>query len=397
MLLMTLVFLWSHYLSGLAGHLAARLIFFPGNHAPWTVLTALLLHGGWLHLLGNLIYLFVFGPLLEDRLGRWRFLAMFFMLGAGGNLAHGLVATAGWFQMAGVGVMGASGAISGLLALTLVRFHFARVSLAYWVFAPLQGVNRAGRAYLPVPLAMLLWLLLQVVQGLVASESGAAVAYAAHLGGFGLGLILALILGYHRQAVAEQRLVAGRRFLERGEGYAAEGAFLEYLRQAPKDLEGHLLLARARRMTGRRGAARQDYRAAFHQALAGNQVNEALQIYQEARRGDPILGLSADELARAAFLLEKQLDFQGAAETYVDLYTLYPTSERAELALVRAIMLFQSKLRNRQQARHWMAVAWQELKPGVWRDFLAQEFGLERTPSGAAPAEGGGFRPEPAI
>lgn len=396
-LVMAGLFLWTRYFPEALDIAPYALIFVPGNGAPWTVITAIFLHGGWLHLVGNLVYLLVLAPVLEDRLGRLRLLHYFLLLGACGNVVHGLGSIQGWLGNGAVGVMGASGAISGLLAFALVRFYYARLALAYWVFTPLQGVNRAGRAHLPLPVAVLLWLLLQVIHTLVSTESGSAVSYGAHFGGFGLGLILALALGYRRLARAESRFARGQRYLNQGQAHAAAGAFLEYLEMAPDDHEGHVYLARARRMAGQSGAARQDYLRAFRQAVSRGDISQALDVYQEVRRGNACFGLPPEDLARAAFLMEKQLDFQGAVEAYIDLYNLFPSDERAELALVRAIMLFRSQLRDRRQARRWLEVAWRELPPGVWRDFLASEFKLDRIPHEGEAAGGTGMRPEPAV
>jgi membrane associated rhomboid family serine protease len=395
--IMAAVFVWSRYFPLLLPLHPYRLIFYPGNQAAWTVVTAIFVHASWFHFLSNMVYLLVFAPSLEDRLGPWRFLHFFLLLGVAGNVVHGLAAMHGWFGCGGTGVAGASGAISGLLALSLVRFYFARLSLAYWVFTPLQGVNRAGRAFLPLPVAVLLWLLLQLVYVVAAREAGSSVSYAAHFGGFGLGLFLAIVLGHHRQARAERRFLQGRRFLDRGQGWAAEGAFLEYLAMVPESLEGRLQLARARRMTGQTGAARLDYRQAFRLASQRGHVAKALEIFQEARRGDSFLGLPAAELAQAAFLMEKQLDFRGAAEAYLDLYRYFPSDERAELALVRAIMLTKSKLGDDVEARRLLETAWRELPMGVWRDFLAEEFNLARRRREDAPPDSWRWRPEPAV
>ncbi len=396
MLFMTGIFVWTRYFPWAFSFHPARLVFFPGNQAPWTVVTAIFLHAGWFHFLGNLVYLWVFAPAFEDRLGRFRFLYYFLMLGAAGNVVHGLVAVSGVLGSSMMGVMGASGAVAGLLAFSLVRFSFARLALAYWVFTPLQGVNRTGRAFLPVPAAIFLWLLLQVVQGLVASESGSAVSYGAHLGGFSLGLFLALLLGYHRQGRAESRLVRGRRFLAGGEPYAAEGAFLEYLELEPGNLAGRLQLARARRMTGQTRRAREDYRLAFRQALGVGRVDKALSVFHEAQRGGDRLTLAPEDLAKAAFFLEKKLDFAGAVRAHLDLYLRFPADDRAPLALVRAIMLFRSKLKDQAQARGWLEVARRELPPGVWQDFLAREFRLGKKLRGEHPEDWPDCSPEPA-
>ncbi|HPF71964.1 MAG TPA: rhomboid family intramembrane serine protease, partial [Candidatus Krumholzibacteria bacterium] len=166
--LMVLAFLWLHYAPGWGPVRPWSLIFLPGNGAPWTVVTAVFLHAGWLHLLGNLVYFHVFGPPLELRLGAPRFLVYLLLMGAAGNTVHGLVSAFGWMGQRGMGVLGASGAIAGLLAFSLVRFHDAHVRVGWWVFAPLGGHNRAGRSDVPVIAAVAAWLALQVVEALVA-------------------------------------------------------------------------------------------------------------------------------------------------------------------------------------------------------------------------------------
>ncbi|MFH1842861.1 MAG: rhomboid family intramembrane serine protease [bacterium] len=394
---MTVLFIWTYYFPRAIGIDPVSLIFTPGNGRPWTVLTAILLHGSWFHFLGNMIYLIVFAPLLEDRLGRWRLLHYFFLLGAAGNVAHGLITVLGGPAAGAAGVLGASGSISGLLAFALVRFYFARLALAYWVFTPLQGICKAGKAYLPLPVAVGLWLMLQIAHSLVATQSGSLVAYGAHFGGFGLGLLLALLLGYRVQARAESCLVKGQRFMEKGEAYAAEGEFMEFLEQLPDSRQGRLLLARSRRMLGQNGVAQIDYRLVFRQFVAQGEINEALEVFREARSGGSYTALEPGDLAKAAFFLEKQLDFAGAVDAYLDLYRQFPASEHAELALVRAIVLFKTQLQDLDTARRWFEVARQEMPRSVWRDFLAEEFKLARKPRATDPEGGTSFLPESAI
>ena len=86
---MLVAFLWLRYAPHLGPIHPWNLAYFPGYGWPWTVATALFLHAGWFHLLGNLVYLFVFGPPLEDRLGHLRLLVYFLIIGVGGNLDHG--------------------------------------------------------------------------------------------------------------------------------------------------------------------------------------------------------------------------------------------------------------------------------------------------------------------
>ncbi|PIE75762.1 hypothetical protein CSA17_05775 [bacterium DOLJORAL78_65_58] len=242
-LLMTGAFVWLRYFPDRLPLDPAQLIFYPGNSRLHTVATAIFLHSGWLHLLGNLVYFYVFGAALEARLGRSLFLAVFLILGVFGNLAHGLVAALGWLGQYGVGVLGASGAIAGLLGMALIRFRSSQVEIGWWLFAPLLGQNKVGRTPLPVPVAVGLWLGLQVVHSLVATEAGASVSYGAHLGGFGMGLVLAMLLGQWRLGTAEGHARRARRYFRRGAYHAAEGEWVAYLGLQPGDLEARLELA----------------------------------------------------------------------------------------------------------------------------------------------------------
>lgn len=392
--LMALAFGWHHYWPRLLGVDPLRLVYLPGFNPAWAIATAVFLHAGWLHLLSNLVYVAVLGPPLEDRLGHARFLVYFVMLGAWGNLTHGLAAAAGWTPPSGV--LGASGAIAGLIAFALVRFYYARVTLAWWLFSPLQGVNRVGRAPVPLVVAALGWLALQGVQWLVAREAGTNVALAAHFGGFGLGLFLALALGYHREGRAAAKLARARRHLERGQAWAAEGELLSYLALAPEDVDARLQLARAQRMTGRGGDARLTYRRAYAGASAAGRQDQAVAIYREARRGDAPLPLAAPELARLAFLLEKQGDYRGAVEAYLDLYRYHQDDERAELGLVRAAVLLRDRLAETEAAQAWFAEACRAFPAGVWRDFAARELSRPPEPRAAARAAGAAPQPSPA-
>lgn len=144
-----------------------------------SVLTAMFLHGGWLHLAGNMLFLFVFGNNVEDRLGRVRFLA--FYLGCGFAATYGFaLAFAGSTQP----LIGASGAIAGVLGAYLVLFPKARVwsLLTFFFFLPVR---------LPAWLVLGSWFVLQYLYTTGAGLSDTAgVAYLAHVLGFVVGAAL---------------------------------------------------------------------------------------------------------------------------------------------------------------------------------------------------------------
>ena len=149
-----------------------------------SVLSAMFLHGGLLHLLGNMLFLFVFGNNVEDRLGRVRYLLFY--------LACGYLATYG-FALSNPNstetLVGASGAIAGVLGAYLILFPSARVTslVPFLFFIPV---------WLPAWVVLGSWFVLQwlYVRGAATAE-GANVAYLAHVVGFAAGVVLVLLLG----------------------------------------------------------------------------------------------------------------------------------------------------------------------------------------------------------
>ncbi len=145
-----------------------------------TLFTSMFLHGNLLHLASNLVYLWVFGNNVEDLLGPVRFLFFYAMAGLGGHLAH-FVTNAG----STIPTIGASGAISGILAAYLLRWPGARIHSILFLFVFLRWVRW------PAGLVIGYWLLLQILNG--AAELGGAarggVAWFEHLGGFAAGAL----------------------------------------------------------------------------------------------------------------------------------------------------------------------------------------------------------------
>ena len=158
-----------------------------------SVLSAMFLHGGWLHLLGNLLFLYVFGNNVEDRLGRLRYLA--FYLGCGYAATYG-------FSLLSAGsdapLIGASGAIAGVLGAYLVLFPRARVwsLLTFFFFVPVR---------LPAWLVLGSWFVLQYLYARGAGLSEASgTAYLAHVIGFVVGAALVWRLRGRGRGVARR-------------------------------------------------------------------------------------------------------------------------------------------------------------------------------------------------
>jgi membrane associated rhomboid family serine protease len=151
---------------------------------PWTTLfTSMFLHGGLLHIASNMLYLFIFGDNVEDRLGHVRFLIFYFLCGLAAGITH-IVANAG----SSLPSIGASGAIAGVLAAYLVLFPHAQVRTLIFL-GPFILVPRIAAAFL-----IIFWFITQFISSInslgATTESSGGVAVWAHVGGFVAGLIL---------------------------------------------------------------------------------------------------------------------------------------------------------------------------------------------------------------
>ncbi|MFL5906499.1 MAG: rhomboid family intramembrane serine protease [Solirubrobacterales bacterium] len=159
------------------------------NEAPWweTLFTSMFMHGGFLHIAGNMLFLWVFGNNIEDRLGRLKFALFYVLAGLIAVYTQALIDTASTAP-----TIGASGAIAGVLGAYALLFPHARVLTLIFIIFFVTVVE------IPALILLGLWFILQFVPALgqVAVESGGGqgVAYFAHVGGFVFGLAVAGII-----------------------------------------------------------------------------------------------------------------------------------------------------------------------------------------------------------
>jgi membrane associated rhomboid family serine protease len=149
-----------------------------------TLITSMFMHGGWAHLLGNMLYLWIFGDNLENRLGHSRYLFFYLLCGLIASLSHVFATAALSPENMLIPSLGASGAISGVLG-------------GYLLLFPKQKVRTLmGRGIVEVPafVALGVWIVFQIISsmGVLGGEQtgGGGIAYAAHIGGFIAGLAL---------------------------------------------------------------------------------------------------------------------------------------------------------------------------------------------------------------
>ena len=153
-----------------------------------TVFTSMFMHGGWLHLGGNMLYLWIFGDNVEDRFGHAKFLVFYLICGIAATFAQVAFSTG-----SNVPNLGASGAIAGVLGSYLILFPRGQVRVLM------------GRGVVPMPALVVIgmWIVLQFINGvgsITQSAETGGVAYMAHIGGFVAGLVLTFLFGGRRVA-----------------------------------------------------------------------------------------------------------------------------------------------------------------------------------------------------
>ena len=157
----------------------------PALFDPIAVLTSMFLHGGWMHFLGNMLFLWIFGDNVEDRMGHGRFVAFYMLCGSVAALAH-VMSEPGSL----IPTIGASGAVAGVMGAYFVLYPHSRILtlLPLFIFWPVVE--------LPAVLFLGLWFLLQLFSGvgtmLMATQGGSAggIAFWAHVAGFLAGVLL---------------------------------------------------------------------------------------------------------------------------------------------------------------------------------------------------------------
>lgn len=160
----------------------------PAHFRPITLLTCLFIHGGWMHIIGNMLFLWAFGKSLEDAMGHTKFLCFYLICGIAAGVTHV------FFNLGSpLPTVGASGAIAGVMGAYLIKFPRARIHTLVFL---LIFVTMAD---IPAAFILIYWFVTQLFSeyGSITSTqvSSGGVAYAAHIGGFVTGMILINLMG----------------------------------------------------------------------------------------------------------------------------------------------------------------------------------------------------------
>ncbi|HVP78533.1 MAG TPA: rhomboid family intramembrane serine protease [Thermodesulfobacteriota bacterium] len=271
----------------------------PGDQYPWQLITSMFFHAGFWHLLGNSIYLWVFGIFVEDKLGWKVYLFLYFLTGIASGLIHGMVV--GLFMREGIFIpsLGASGAISGIMGIYLYRCYYSKIKLLIMVFfLPI-------RVQIPAVVILSLWFLRDFIGG-IDSIRGIYqnVAFWAHVGGFASGFGASKYLEYEIQARKEKLEFVADTQLNQYVGYD-EGlkAAEKLLESDPDDPELNLNLGRVKTRFRTSPEGKDHYQKAIRRFLEKD-PEKAVEVFIEYWK-KYVTALEAKYQVRLSLLLNK--------------------------------------------------------------------------------------------
>jgi membrane associated rhomboid family serine protease len=331
--------------------------FVPAHHSAISYLTANFLHAGWLHLIGNMWFLWLAGFILEDNWGRGLYTLFYLLAGAVALQFHG------WMYPHSLGpCLGASGAVAALMGAFLIRFPTLRIEMFFWIF------YIRGRFKAPAFWLLPIWGLMELFYGTLFGRSS-GVAHWAHVGGFAFGMIGAFVLS---RSGLEHKVSSA---IEEKIGWSADPAIVQASEaidqgrpdEAIKKLEEHVAaktdssdaLVLLQQLYWRQGnsAGHQDATIRLCQLHLKKQDGEAAwRDYEEFQNtgGKLLPPTTWLELCR---MLEGQQNFDRAVAEYDKLASAYPRDKQSLLALMAAGRLSLKKLGRPAEALHFYRAA----------------------------------------
>jgi membrane associated rhomboid family serine protease len=335
----------------------ARYAFVPAHPTAISYLTSEFLHVGWLHLIGNMWFLWLAGFILEDNWGRPIYAIFYLVAGAVATQIHA------WSNPSSiVPTLGASGAVAALMGAFLIRFPKLKIEMFFWIFYV------RGRFKAPAFCLLPLWGLMELFYGSIFGASS-GVAHWAHVGGFAFGMIGALILsrsGLEHKAssaieekvswTADPAIVQATEAVDQGRPEEAVKKLEEHVTAKPDSVDALVLL---QQLHWRRGnsAGHQDATVKLCQLHLKKHDGEAAWKDYEEFQNTGGQNLPASTWLELCRVLEGQQNFERAVSEYDKLATAYPKEKQSLLALMAAGRLSLKKLGRPAEALHFYRAA----------------------------------------
>jgi len=390
--------MWEEFKSAASPGVFRTYGYTPAKPSLLALLTSMFLHAGWMHLLSNMLFLWLAGASLEDRWGRLFYLLLYLAGGVVAALIH-----AAMNPQSAIPMVGASGAISGLMGAFLVRLAATRIRFFYWFLVV------RGTFLMPAYVALPLWLLQQFAM----ARSGAAgrIAVWAHIGGFIFGALVAGLVklsNFEKSVLApaiakrtswspSEQLTSALGKLDRNDADGSIQDLVALLTQSPNSIEGRAALVTAYTQKGDTAAAGRESARLVSAYVVGRDLDGALAALEEHRRAHPDVPIAMRSLLTLAAHREKESRHREAADLYHKAIQAWPDDPLLPKALIAygrlmlevfqqpadTLAILEGALANPRTTPEFRRAA-EELMAAARR---AGATGGDRTEPAAAPAE----------
>ncbi len=334
--------------------------YIPAENNGLGLVSSQFLHGGWLHLIFNMWFLWLAGCNIEDRWGRVVFPLFYLSAGVAAALVHKASA-----PQSVVPLIGASGAIAGAMGAFLIKFAHTRIKLLGIIFFRIMTFSAPAYVMLP------LWLLSQIFYGLMYSGMGAeaGVAFWAHVGGFVYGMAFAVALktsgieekvdkAIESQVSLEQapEIIQAGELIDAGRPGEAIDLLEKFAMKAPTNVDAQLELLRAAKAAPDPAREKRAYIRLIGLYMQQNAPDTALQLYQEMQPLGLEMSAPAPLRLRLAKHLEKNNSLEAAAQEYCNIYSNGPADATSFQALLAHANLM-LRVKRKEEALQLFTIA----------------------------------------
>jgi membrane associated rhomboid family serine protease len=336
--------------------------FVPADPKPWAYVTANFLHGGWLHLIGNMWFLWLAGFVLEDAWGRGVYSVFYFVAGAAALQFHA------WTNAGSmVPTLGASGAVAALMGAFLVRFPTMKIEMG-WLRLNLVGLFSGKMWYrfkAPAYTLLPLWLLLEIFSGTLMGKSS-GVAHWAHVGGFVFGAVVAFgmkVSGVEQKLndhvekevswESDPAIAQATEALHEGRVDDVIAKLEPFLKSKPNEVEAWLLLREARWRKQDTDGYLEGTARMCELYLKQKAFDSAWQCFGEYANVAGDKKFPAKTWYELALGLEQQQNFDVAMDQYRAIVKNYPQDVASVQAQIAAAKLCMNKLNRPAEAVQW--------------------------------------------
>lgn len=346
--------------------------FIPNESNFVTLFTHSFLHGGLMHLVGNMLLLWIVGTVLESGIGSILFLMLYAASTIAAALLNAVITQIFVPSEMGIVLIGASGAISGVLGYATFRYYHLRVMTILLLF----GIIPIWFFWFPFWTYGAYFVVTNIISGVSAlldPNNSGSVAYWAHIGGFGIGMLAALLLKSGDDGKRENIIENSARVANRGERtYSSIQEVWDQLKKNPTDPELLEALAGLLLVEGQVEQSRDYYLRAVTQFQALRQPDRAAISYLNVLHNFPTTALPLRDQMNVAAALERSGHFAESIQSFTLVSELYPDTEEAQTAMLRTSAILSRYFHDDDKAKEILQELIRRYPNSTWCD-MAKE------------------------